>query len=63
MLVKLLRQSRIRHNAGEIVNVSPSEAEFLLSVGSAVLVTEEVTAAESKPAPKKQTKTKKKKEE
>lgn len=37
MKIKLLRASRIRHEAGEIVEVSPAEAAFLLSVNSAVL--------------------------
>lgn len=36
MKVKLVRDSRIKHKAGEIVEVSPDEAFFLLSVGSAV---------------------------
>ena len=36
MKVKLLRAARIRHEAGEIVEVSPAEAGFLLSTGSAV---------------------------
>ena len=36
MKVKLLRDSRINHLAGEIVDVSPAQGEFLLSVGSAV---------------------------
>lgn len=36
MKVKLIRDSRIKHKAGEIVEVSPEEAFFLLSVGSAV---------------------------
>ena len=36
MKVKLLREARIRHEAGEIVEVSPAEAGFLLSSGSAV---------------------------
>lgn len=39
MIVRLVREARIRHSAGEIVNVSPAEASFLLSVGSAVKVT------------------------
>ena len=38
MRVKLLRDSRINHAAGEIVEVSPATADFLLSVGSAALV-------------------------
>ena len=38
MKVKLLRDSRIQHKAGEILEVSPAEADFLLSVNSAVPV-------------------------
>ena len=40
MKVKLLREARIRHYPGEIVEVSPAEAGFLLSTGSAVEVRE-----------------------
>lgn len=40
MKMKLLRAARIRHEAGEIVEVSPAEAGFLLSTGSAVSVAE-----------------------
>lgn len=36
MKVILIRAARIRHEAGEIVEVSPAEAGFLLSTGSAV---------------------------
>lgn len=36
MKVKLTRDSRIAHKAGEIVEVSPEQAQFLLAVGSAV---------------------------
>lgn len=36
MKVKLLRDARIKHKAGEIVEVSPAEFNFLVSVGSAV---------------------------
>ena len=36
MKLKLIRAARIRHEAGEIVEVSPAEAGFLLSTGSAV---------------------------
>ena len=36
MRVKLLRAARIRHEAGEIVEVSPAEAGFLISTESAV---------------------------
>ena len=38
MRVKLLRDARINHKAGEIVDVSPAELQFLVSVGSAVEV-------------------------
>lgn len=50
MKVELLRDARINHCAGEIVEASPEQAAFLLSVGSA----KEVKAA--KPEPKKTTK-------
>ena len=36
MVVLLLRDARIRHHAGEIVKVSPDEARFLITTGSAV---------------------------
>ena len=36
MIVKLLRDARIKHQAGEIVEVSPAEALFLVSTGTAV---------------------------
>lgn len=36
MVVLLLRDARIRHHAGEIVEVSPAEARFLITTGSAV---------------------------
>ena len=38
MLIKLVREARIRHKAGDIVEVSPAEAQFLTSTGSAVYV-------------------------
>ena len=38
MKVRLLRDARITHKAGEIVEVSPTEFQFLVSVGSAVEV-------------------------
>lgn len=62
MRVKLLRDSRINHAAGEIVDVSPATAGFLMSVGSAVSVetasvkVEEV-AEKAVKAPKATTKT------
>lgn len=46
MKVKLLRDARINHKAGEIVEVSPAEFQFLCSVGSAVAVKEAVQAVE-----------------
>ena len=45
MKVKLIRDSRINHAAGEVVEVSPAEAEFLLSVGSAAPVVETASIA------------------
>ena len=33
--VKLLVDAKIRHQAGDVVNVTPAEGAFLLSVGSA----------------------------
>lgn len=44
MKVKLLRDARIKHFAGEIVEVSTEEAGFLFSVGGAVV--EPITAPE-----------------
>ena len=38
MKLLLKKAARIRHNAGEIVEVSPAEANFLLSVGAAEIV-------------------------
>lgn len=38
MKVQLLRDARIRHKAGETVEVSPAEAGFLFSTRSAVRV-------------------------
>ena len=48
MKIKLIRDSRITHKAGETVDVSPTEAAFLLSVHSAV----EVRADEERPQQK-----------
>ena len=44
MNVKLLRDARITAKSGEIVEVSPEQAEFLISVGSAEKVAEKATA-------------------
>lgn len=38
MKVRLTRTARITHQPGEIVEVSPTEARFLLSTGSAEAV-------------------------
>lgn len=54
MKVELLRPSRIKHEAGEIVEVSPDNAIFLISTNSARAVAE--TKEET---PKKTTKGKK----
>lgn len=48
MKVLLLRDSRILHKAGEIVEVSPAEKAFLVSVGSAVEVAMKKPEAEPK---------------
>ena len=40
MKLMLKKAARIRHEAGEIVEVSPAEAGFLLSTGSAVRAAE-----------------------
>ena len=61
MKVKLLRQNRIDGKAGEIVEVSPARADFLLRYGMAepVTVREQIEAPEKKAAAKKTTRTKK----
>ena len=56
MKVKLLREARIRHKAGETVEVSLAEAGFLLSTGSAVEVREAPKKRE-RPEDKKQKET------
>ena len=56
MKVKLLQDSRREGKAGEIVEVSPDAARFLLSVGSA-----EIVRPEEKEAPEKAKKTTRKK--
>lgn len=47
MRVKLLRDARINHKAGEIVEVSPAEYNFLVSMHSAEPVKEEQTKKRS----------------
>lgn len=51
MKIRLTRDARIQHRAGEVVEASPAEAGFLISVGSAAPVKAEVgtdTEAEQK---------------
>ena len=38
--IRLLRNARITHQSGEIVNASEADARFLVSVGSAIVVRE-----------------------
>lgn len=52
MIVKLLKDQRVWHKAGETVEVSPAEGRFLLSVRAAVKA-EAAAVIEEKPAPKK----------
>ena len=47
MKVKLTRDARIKHKAGEIVEVSPVEFNFLVGVGSAVEVAVRLPEAET----------------
>lgn len=62
MKVRLIRAARILHMAGEIVEVSPAEAGFLLSTRSAEIVPEvketpeEMLTAEEVPEEKAQEK-------
>lgn len=51
MKVKLLRNARINHEAGEIVEVSPAVCNFLVSVGSAVEVAVKLPEAETAEIP------------
>ena len=55
MRARLLKDARIRHKAGEIVEVSPAEYNFLVSVGSAESVREPKEEGQ-KPARKRTTK-------
>lgn len=43
MKVRLLKPARITVQAGEIIEVSPAEANFLMSVGSAEIVSAKET--------------------
>ena len=42
MKLLLTKAARINHNAGEIVEVSPAQANFLTSVGAAVILKADV---------------------
>lgn len=53
MRVRLLREASIRHKAGEIVEVSPTECAFLLDVGSAEIFEEKAKEPVSEPTEKK----------
>ena len=48
MRVKLLRDARILHKAGEVVEVSPAECSLLTSTNSAVQVVEAVKVPAAK---------------
>lgn len=55
MKVKLLRDTRIKHTAGEIVEVSPDVFAFLLSIGSAEVVKDAAPAEKAVKAIKAET--------
>lgn len=55
MKIKLIRDSRIVHKAGETVDVSPAEAAFLLSVNSAVEIRAEADAQSQQKQTRKKT--------
>lgn len=48
MKIKLLAPARINFNAGDVVEASPAQAGFLISVGGAVPVEENKEAKEEK---------------
>lgn len=58
MKVRLTRDARIWHKAGETVEVSPAEAGFLLSTGSAEIIAH-ATVQEQKETTAKEPKSKK----
>ena len=61
MKVRLLRQNRIDGNAGDIVEVSPDRAAFLLEfkLAEPVMIREQIEAPEKKTATRRTTRTKK----
>lgn len=60
MKIRLIRDARIHHRAGEIIDVSPAEAVYLTSVRSAEMVLDATAAPEAAPEPKTAKKTAKK---
>lgn len=48
MNLLLMKAARIHHDAGEIVEVSPAEGNFLLSVSAAVPVADQKAEQEQK---------------
>lgn len=58
MKVKLIKQARVTLKPGEIVEVSPEQAAFLIATRSAIEIT--VAAKETPAAPQKTTRSKKK---
>ena len=60
MKVRLLRDARINHKAGEIVEVSPAELNFLVSVRSAEPLIETAVAEPIAETPEKPKRTRKK---
>lgn len=59
MKLLLKQRQRIWHNAGEIVEVSPAEANFLLSVNAAEVIQAMRETPEATAAVKKETRRKK----
>lgn len=60
MRVRLIRAARINHKAGEIVEVSPADARFLVGIGAAeILTTADVVETPEKPTQKRETRKKK----
>lgn len=53
MKVRLLKDARINHKAGEIVEVSPAQVDFLLSVNAVELCPEKAVVEPVGEAPEK----------
>ena len=53
MKVQRIRDMKIRHRAGEIVEVAPAEYQFLLSTNSALAIPIEADKPAKKAKPKK----------